>query len=103
MQHPETCKNLFSAVVQSELKHRIEIMHIAEKRKMSQKRPWLYSKKSLHLVHQFFIWINSSHKELTKKEVKQSMEKIKFYGIGGQGAVTAAKVLSVAVSVHQNE
>ena len=31
------------------------------------------------------------------------MEKIKFYGIGGQGAVTAAKVLSVAVSVHQNE
>lgn len=31
------------------------------------------------------------------------MQKIKFYGIGGQGAVTAAKILSVAVSVHQNE
>lgn len=31
------------------------------------------------------------------------MEKIKFYGIGGQGAVTAAKVLSIAVSLHQNE
>lgn len=31
------------------------------------------------------------------------MQKIKFYGIGGQGAVTAAKILSVAVSLHQNE
>lgn len=31
------------------------------------------------------------------------MNKIKFYGIGGQGAVTAAKILSVAVSLHQNE
>lgn len=31
------------------------------------------------------------------------MQKIKFYGIGGQGAVTAAKVLSIAVSLHQNE
>ena len=31
------------------------------------------------------------------------MQKIKFYGIGGQGAVTAAKVLSVAVSLHMNE
>ena len=31
------------------------------------------------------------------------MQKIKFYGIGGQGAVTAAKVLSIAVSVYQNE
>ncbi len=31
------------------------------------------------------------------------MQKIKFYGIGGQGAVTAAKVLSIAVSVHQDE
>lgn len=31
------------------------------------------------------------------------MKKIKFYGIGGQGAVTAAKILSIAVSVHQNE
>lgn len=31
------------------------------------------------------------------------MEKIKFYGIGGQGAVTAAKVLSEAVSLYQDE
>lgn len=31
------------------------------------------------------------------------MQKIKFYGIGGQGAVTAAKILSIAVSVHQDE
>ena len=31
------------------------------------------------------------------------MQKIKFYGIGGQGAVTAAKILSIAVSLHQNE
>ena len=31
------------------------------------------------------------------------MHKIKFYGIGGQGAVTAAKILSIAVSLHQNE
>ncbi len=31
------------------------------------------------------------------------MQKIKFYGIGGQGAVTAAKILSIAVSLHQSE
>ena len=31
------------------------------------------------------------------------MHKVKFYGIGGQGAVTAAKILSIAVSLHQNE
>ena len=31
------------------------------------------------------------------------MKKIKFYGIGGQGAVTASKVLSIAVSLYQNE
>ena len=31
------------------------------------------------------------------------MKKINFYGIGGQGAVTAAKVLSEAVSLFQNE
>lgn len=31
------------------------------------------------------------------------MQKIKFYGIGGQGAVTAAKVLSYAVSIYQDE
>lgn len=31
------------------------------------------------------------------------MKKIKFYGIGGQGAVTAAKILSIAVSLHQDE
>ncbi|MCC8150012.1 MAG: 2-oxoacid:acceptor oxidoreductase family protein [Lachnospiraceae bacterium] len=31
------------------------------------------------------------------------MVKIKFYGIGGQGAVTAAKVLSKAVSLYQDE
>ncbi len=31
------------------------------------------------------------------------MHRIKFYGIGGQGAVTAAKVLSQAVSIYQNE
>lgn len=31
------------------------------------------------------------------------MKKIKFYGIGGQGAVTAAKVLSEAVSLYQGE
>ncbi len=31
------------------------------------------------------------------------MQKIKFYGIGGQGAVTAAKILSIAVSVYQDE
>lgn len=31
------------------------------------------------------------------------MKKIKFYGIGGQGAVTAAKVLSDAVSLYQDE
>ncbi len=32
-----------------------------------------------------------------------SMYRIKFYGIGGQGAVTAAKVLSQAVSIYQDE
>ena len=31
------------------------------------------------------------------------MQCIKFYGIGGQGAVTAAKVLSKAVSIYQDE
>nr|WP_325184305.1 hypothetical protein [uncultured Oscillibacter sp.] len=31
------------------------------------------------------------------------MRRIKFYGIGGQGAVTAAKVLSQAVSIYQDE
>lgn len=31
------------------------------------------------------------------------MQRIKFYGIGGQGAVTAAKVLSQAVSIYQDE
>lgn len=31
------------------------------------------------------------------------MHRIKFYGIGGQGAVTAAKVLSTAVSIYQDE
>lgn len=31
------------------------------------------------------------------------MQRIKFYGIGGQGAVTAAKVLSRAVSIYQDE
>lgn len=38
-----------------------------------------------------------------KKGVLLKMQKIKFYGIGGQGAVTAAKILSIAVSLHQNE
>lgn len=31
------------------------------------------------------------------------MQKIKFYGIGGQGAVTAAKVYSRAVSLYENK
>ena len=31
------------------------------------------------------------------------MKKIKFYGLGGQGAVTAAKILSIAVSLYQDE
>ena len=31
------------------------------------------------------------------------MQKIKFYGVGGQGAVTAAKVLSIAVCLYQDE
>ncbi len=31
------------------------------------------------------------------------MQKIKFYGIGGQGAVTAAKILSIAVCLYQDE
>lgn len=29
------------------------------------------------------------------------MKQLKFYGLGGQGVVTAAKVLSVAVSLHE--
>lgn len=31
------------------------------------------------------------------------MKQIKFYGLGGQGVVTAAKVLSAAVSLYENE
>lgn len=31
------------------------------------------------------------------------MKKIKFYGIGGQGAVTAAKILSEAVSLYEGK
>lgn len=31
------------------------------------------------------------------------MQRIKFYGIGGQGVVTAAKILSQAVSIFQDE
>ena len=31
------------------------------------------------------------------------MQRIKFYGIGGQGMVTAAKILSSAVSIYQDE
>lgn len=31
------------------------------------------------------------------------MQRIKFYGIGGQGVVTAAKTLSIAVSIHEDE
>ena len=31
-----------------------------------------------------------------------TMHRIKFYGIGGQGAVTAAKVLSQAVSIYED-
>ena len=30
------------------------------------------------------------------------MKQIKFYGLGGQGVVTAAKVLSVAVSIYED-
>lgn len=40
---------------------------------------------------------------IEKQKGELKMQKIKFYGIGGQGAVTAAKVLSIAVSLHQNE
>ena len=29
------------------------------------------------------------------------MKQLKFYGLGGQGVVTAAKILSVAVSIHE--
>jgi len=31
------------------------------------------------------------------------MKQIKFYGIGGQGVVTAAKVLSIAASLHEGK
>lgn len=31
------------------------------------------------------------------------MKRLKFYGLGGQGVVTAAKVLSTAVSIHEDE
>lgn len=31
------------------------------------------------------------------------MKKIKFYGLGGQGAVTAAKILSQAVCIYQDD
>lgn len=31
------------------------------------------------------------------------MKRIKFYGIGGQGVVTAAKTLSIAVSLYEDE
>ncbi|MDO4548760.1 MAG: 2-oxoacid:acceptor oxidoreductase family protein, partial [Clostridia bacterium] len=31
------------------------------------------------------------------------MKRLKFYGIGGQGVVTAAKTLSIAVSIHEDE
>lgn len=31
------------------------------------------------------------------------MKRIKFYGLGGQGVVTAAKTLSVAVSIYEDE
>lgn len=31
------------------------------------------------------------------------MKQLKFYGLGGQGVVTAAKVLSTAVSIHENK
>jgi 2-oxoacid:acceptor oxidoreductase gamma subunit (pyruvate/2-ketoisovalerate family) len=31
------------------------------------------------------------------------MKRIKFYGLGGQGVVTAAKVLSTAVSIHEDK
>ena len=30
------------------------------------------------------------------------MKQLKFYGLGGQGVVTAAKALSIAVSIHEN-
>jgi len=31
------------------------------------------------------------------------VNQIKFYGIGGQGVVTAAKILSIAVSIYEDE
>lgn len=31
------------------------------------------------------------------------MQRLKFYGLGGQGVVTAAKVLSTAVSIHEDQ
>ncbi len=31
------------------------------------------------------------------------MKKLKFYGLGGQGVVTAGKTLSVAVSIHEGK
>ena len=31
------------------------------------------------------------------------MQRLKFYGLGGQGVVTAAKVLSTAVSIHEDK
>lgn len=46
-------------------------------------------------------WSDNRNKTATEKE--NSMKKIKFYGIGGQGAVTAAKILSEAVSLYQGE
>ena len=38
-----------------------------------------------------------------QKEEGENLERIIFYGIGGQGAVTAAKVLSQAVSIYEDE
>jgi 2-oxoacid:acceptor oxidoreductase gamma subunit (pyruvate/2-ketoisovalerate family) len=31
------------------------------------------------------------------------MQRLKFYGLGGQGVVTAAKTLSIAVSIYEDE
>ena len=31
------------------------------------------------------------------------MKRLKFYGLGGQGVVTAGKVLSSAVSLHEDK
>jgi 2-oxoacid:acceptor oxidoreductase gamma subunit (pyruvate/2-ketoisovalerate family) len=41
--------------------------------------------------------------EIHYTERELGMQRIKFYGIGGQGVVTAAKVLSQAVSIFQDE